>query len=182
MDACTGCRTCQIACKDKNNLDIGTIFRNVDAYSVGSFPSPKLYHYSASCNHCEVPACFAVCPVQAISKEADGSVIIDTEVCNGCQECIAACPYGVPQAIESEGIVNKCDACFALREAGENPSCVDSCPQRALDFGDTVELEQKYGGDLVNEIAILPSSQTGPSLLINAKPAALEAGYKEVFL
>lgn len=183
MQACTGCRTCQIACKDKNNLDVGTIFRTVDGYSVGSFPAVKAYFYSASCNHCEVPACFAVCPMNAISKEADGSVVIDVETCNGCEECIAACPYGVPKVIPTENIVNKCDACITLRANGENPACVDSCPQRALDFGEIEDLEQMYGADLVNTIAPLASPDaTMPSIRINAKPIASEADYKEIYM
>ena len=75
MSRCTGCRACQIACKDKNRLEVGTIYRNAHTFSVGSFPEVKCYSYSASCNHCESPACMAACPTGAIDKREDGAVI-----------------------------------------------------------------------------------------------------------
>jgi len=182
MDACVGCRTCQIACKDKSDLDLGPLFRIVDAYSVGTYPSVKAYYYSGSCNHCEVPACYGVCPTGAISKEDDGTVLIDVNECNSCGACIESCPYDAPKVVNAEGVVDKCDACVKLRAEGDNPSCVDSCPLRALDFGDIDELKQKYGEGLVNVIAPLPNPATGPALLINAKPVASESNYQWLLL
>ncbi|MCI8514298.1 MAG: 4Fe-4S dicluster domain-containing protein [Lachnospiraceae bacterium] len=178
---CTGCRTCQVACKDKNRLEVGTIFRNVRSYESGSYPDAKIYHYSASCNHCEKPACVTACPSGAMYQAEDGTVICDTELCDGCQACVAICPYEVPQYIEETGKVGKCDACAGLRAKGENPACVDACLMRCLDFGDLDELAKKYGGDLVNELPILPDpSMTNPSVLINPKECALEEDYREV--
>ena len=100
MSRCTGCRACQVACKDKNRLEVGTIYRNAHTFSVGSFPEVKCYSYSASCNHCESPACMAACPTGAIDKREDGAVILDREVCKGDGACVEACPYGVPKLWE----------------------------------------------------------------------------------
>jgi anaerobic dimethyl sulfoxide reductase subunit B (iron-sulfur subunit) len=181
MTRCIGCRACQVACKDKNNLDVGTIFRNAKTYEKGSFPDVSVFNYSASCNHCETPACVTVCPIGAMYKAEDGTVICDQELCDGCQACVEICPYHVPQFIEATGKVSKCDACAYLRAKGENPACVDACPNRALDFGDIDELKKKYGSDLVSDIAILPDSEmTHPHVLIKAKECSLEGDFKEL--
>lgn len=179
---CAGCKTCQVACKDKNRLEVGTVYREVRSYEIGEFPMVTTYHFSATCNHCEKPACFAICPVKAIEKQADGTVTIDAEMCIGCQSCVTACPYGVPRAIESSGLVGKCDGCLELREAGGVPACVASCPYRCLDFGDLDELAAKYGADLVNALPAWPDGGTGPNTLINPREnAAAEMG-AELFL
>ena len=58
---CAGCHTCQIACKDKNRLDVGCLFRNVKSYETGEFPNPGIYHMSTTCSHCDNPACVSAC-------------------------------------------------------------------------------------------------------------------------
>lgn len=181
MTRCVGCRACQVACKDKNNLDIGTIFRNAKTYTVGKYPEVGMFSYSASCNHCEQPACITVCPTGAMYKAEDGTVICDSALCNGCQACVNICPYQVPKYVESEMVVKKCDACAYLRAKGQNPACVDACPNRALDFGDLDELRAKYGDDLVCDLSILPNSNlTNPNVLIKAKPCAVEGEAEEL--
>ena len=77
MTRCVGCRACQVACKDRNNLDIGLLFRYAKTYETGSFPKVGMYNYSGSCNHCEHPACVTVCPTGAMYKAEDGTVIHD---------------------------------------------------------------------------------------------------------
>ncbi len=174
MTRCVGCRACQVACKDKNNLDLGTILRNAKTYEVGTFPKVKTFSYAATCNHCENPACVAVCPVGAMYKAEDGTVQHDEALCIGCQACVNACPYGVPQYVEAKQKSTKCDSCAYLRAKGMKPACVDACPSRALDFGDIDELKAKYGPNLVSDLPILPdSSVTGANVLIKAKDCAL---------
>lgn len=172
---CIGCKTCQIACKDKNDLDVGVLFRHVDDYEVGSYPNAKGYHYAATCNHCIDPACVAVCPNAAtfVDKD-DGTVQHDDEKCIGCEYCVKACPYGVPHYIASIQKAHKCDACIFLRASGERPACVASCPMRALEFGPIEELRALHP-EAVNSIVVLPdASQTNPSIAVDPKPAALE--------
>lgn len=174
QNACIGCRTCQIACKDKNDLDVGTLFRHVTSYETGTFPEAHVYHYAATCNHCEDAACVAVCPNAATYyDENDGTVQHDDEKCIGCQYCVKACPYGVPQYIADIQKTHKCDACIGLRSTGEQPACVAACPMRALDFGDIEEVRKAHP-DAVDQIAVLPeASQTNPSVAIGAKEVAL---------
>lgn len=183
QQACIGCRTCQVACKDKNDLGTGLFFRHVTDYVAGSYPQPSSYHYAATCNHCENPACVAVCPNAAMYiDEDDGTVQHNDEKCIGCEYCVKACPYGVPQYVESLQKAHKCDACAQLRVAGEQPACVAACPMRALEFGDIEELRAAHP-DAVDQIAILPdASQTNPSVAVAAKPVALEAGAMPVTL
>lgn len=183
MDSCIGCKTCQIACKDKNDLEIGVKFRHPLDYEVGAYPDIKVYHHSATCNHCEKPACVANCPQNAMYiDDEDGTVQHDDSKCIGCQTCVNACPYSVPVFVSSEKIVRKCDACKQLRDAGEQPACVASCLMRALEFGPIDELMAAHP-HAVKDIVILPdSSETSPCTIIDPKPAALQENPVEVEL
>ncbi len=172
---CTGCRTCQVACKDKNRLDIGLQFRKAKSYVIGEYPNVKGYSVSLSCNHCENPACVANCPTGATYKTEEGPVLHDDEICIGCETCAKSCPYEHPKLILELGVVHKCDTCYAIRKAGGNPVCVDACTMRALDFGDMDELRAKYGDGLVSELPTMPSASiTSPNLLIKAKECMME--------
>lgn len=173
MTSCTGCRTCQIACKDKNDLAIGTLFRRVETYESGIFPKPGLYHVSRTCNHCTNPACVENCPTGAMYiDEETKTVQHKDEECIGCQSCVKACPYGIPQFLEEDKIVHKCDMCMNLISQGENPACVDACMMRALEWGDFDEIETKHN-DAVRDMAILPpSSKTDPHTLYSLRESA----------
>ena len=59
---CTGCRTCEMACKDYNDLPASYAFRRVFDYEGGDWkdngdgtfePTSWAYHVSMACNHCE---------------------------------------------------------------------------------------------------------------------------------
>lgn len=182
--ACVGCKTCQVTCKDKNNLPLGVRWRRVFEYSGGSWvpqgdqmiPNNVFgYTVSLACNHCEKPICVEVCPTQAMHKRDDGVVLIDAEKCIGCRYCDWACPYGAPQFNETNGKMTKCNFCEDLLANGEPPACVAACPVRALDFGDIGELRAKYG----NTAAIEPLPEaniTFPSLVITPNRHAQYSG------
>lgn len=179
MTKCIGCKTCQIACKDRNDLDIGVNYREVKSFETGVFPNPGLYHYSAACNHCNDPKCVAGCPTGAMFKAEDGTVQHNDALCIGCKYCVWNCPYGAPQYIEGINIVGKCDSCASEREAGGNPVCVDACLMRCLHFGDIDELQALYG-EGVCDLPILPdSSTTNPNTRINPRTAALSTDFEE---
>lgn len=178
---CIGCRTCQVACKDKNDLGIGPIFRKVYSYETGKYPEAHVFHLSSACNHCADAKCVKGCPTGAMHYAADGTVQHDDKLCIGCRYCTWNCPYGAPQFIEDKGIVGKCNSCKDLRDAGQNPACVDACLMRCIKFGDLDQLRAEHGPDLVREIPVLPSAGiTTPSLLISAKTCALNNSAKEV--
>lgn len=175
MNKCSGCHSCQIACKDRNNLPVGELFRNVRTFEVGVYPEGRMLHYPQTCNHCTNPACVSACPTGSMYKAEDGSVLHNDEICIGCGSCVTSCPYGIPLIDSEFNISRKCDSCKPLRDAGKNPVCVDACLMRCLDFGGLDELEAKYGPDLVKDQTFLPQSEfTGPSTLI--KPRATVEG------
>jgi anaerobic dimethyl sulfoxide reductase subunit B (iron-sulfur subunit) len=183
-NACTGCKACQTACKDKWDLNVGQTWRRVAEYSGGNWvvnadgtytQNIFAYYTSVACNHCESPTCLEVCPSKAISKRDDGIVLIDDAACIGCRYCEWACPYAAPQFDEARGVMTKCNMCYDAVDAGGKPACVAACPSRALDFGELEELRAKYGD--VAEIAPLPSAEyTQPALVITPHKHAAPVG------
>ncbi|MCW5853594.1 MAG: dimethylsulfoxide reductase subunit B [Anaerolineae bacterium] len=170
---CTGCKACQIACKDKNNLDVGQLFRRVYEVNGGGwverngFMEPNVFAYtlSVSCMHCQDPLCMEVCPTGATFKRADGVVMVDQDVCIGCRYCEWACPYGARVYNETTKTATKCNFCQDLLAQGEPPACVGACPMRALDFGELSELQAKYGAE--TGVFPLPDGDlTQPSIVI----------------
>jgi anaerobic dimethyl sulfoxide reductase subunit B (iron-sulfur subunit) len=164
--ACSGCKACQEACKDKNNLPVGVMWRRVVEVSGGEWvgdgssakigdsnqferPAPTIwensvfaYNLSIACNHCVHPKCAGVCPTDAYIHREDGIVYIDPNKCMGCGYCAWACPYNAPRYNFELGQMAKCNFCFDNIDAGLPPSCVAACPMRVLDF---VEVDD--GGD-----------------------------------
>jgi anaerobic dimethyl sulfoxide reductase subunit B (iron-sulfur subunit) len=140
--ACTGCKACQVACKDKNNLPAGVLWRRVFEVSGGDWVqtggawqnSVFAYNLSIGCNHCVHPKCAGVCPADAYVQREDGVVYIDESKCMGCGYCAWACPYGVPQYNPLAGHMTKCNFCMDHLDAGLPPACVAACPMRVLDY------------------------------------------------
>lgn len=177
---CQGCKTCQIACKDKNNLKVGNLFRRVTeveggGYSTQGFgivPQVFAYHLSMSCNHCEDPKCVPVCPTGASYKRAqDGLVFINKDRCIGCRLCEWACPYNARQFDGKK--MTKCDACQDLLEKGENPACVDSCLARVLEFGRIEQLQQKHKNTSQDFLGLPDSNITKPNILLKPHKDAI---------
>ncbi len=142
--ACTGCKACQVACKDKNNLPTGVLWRRVYEVSGGSWTNvgpPGVwttnvfaYNLSIACNHCVHPKCAGVCPTDAYVVRDDGIVYIDESKCMGCGYCAWACPYTAPKYNPELRHMTKCNLCFDNLDAGLPPACVAACPMRVLDF------------------------------------------------
>lgn len=160
---CTGCKTCQISCKDEKNLDLGPKLRRVYEYGGGSWTQQDNiwvqnvfnYYLSISCNHCSSPTCVTGCPTGAMHKrEEDGLVVVNQDLCVGCRYCEMRCPYGAPQFDAKKKLMTKCDGCYQRVAEGHKPVCVESCPQRALDFDEITVLRDKYGEE--NAIAPCP--------------------------
>jgi anaerobic dimethyl sulfoxide reductase subunit B len=179
---CSGCKACQGACKDKNGLPIGVLWRRVIEVAGGGWkkdgdlwvPDVFAYFLSMACHHCENPLCAPACTSGLIAKRDDGIVLIDDFHCNACRACEYACPYGAVQFDEARHKVSKCDFCLDKIEAGEPPACVAACPMRALDFGDIDDLRKKHGGTAV--VFPLPDPAEGkPALTIKPHPSASRA-------
>lgn len=184
---CTGCKTCVFACKDKNNLDVGTTYRKVYEYTGGETVKDAAgactstcfsYYTSVSCNHCDKPICMANCPQGAIMKDDEtGLMSVDEEKCIGCGTCANSCPYGAPKVNMDTMKAVRCNGCADLVAAGEKPACVMACPARALKFGDATDMA-KLGER--GEVAPLPAaSETEPNYFMTPTRDAKPSGSKE---
>ncbi len=175
QDRCIGCATCQIACKEKNNLPPGQWFRKVQEIAGGGYTQDgqgvenNVYAYwlSMACNHCREPLCSSSCPTGAIVKRPeDGIVLIDEDKCIGCRQCIGACPYGALQYNSELQKVSKCDFCAGLLAQGEQPACIAACPMRALQHGLVEDLEKENG--VIFRLKGMPDAEiTKPSMIIS---------------
>lgn len=160
---CTGCKGCQVACKQWNMLpskmglndneftgslqgpgDLGGDTRLVMTFD--EKPSDnKLQpiHWAIgrrSCFHCTDAGCVAICSSGALKKNDNGVVSFDTEKCNGCTYCQSACPFDVPRFRDTDGKIDKCTLCLDRLEEGQIPVCVKTCQPEALKFGPREEM------------------------------------------
>jgi formate dehydrogenase iron-sulfur subunit len=133
LDQCTGCKACVTACHSLNGLDESETWRSVGLLHGGTVTAAVQQTVTTSCHHCVDPACMNGCPVQAYEKDPKTGIVrhLDDQ-CIGCQYCIFACPYEVPQFNAAKGIVRKCDMCHDRLAVGEAPACVQACPNEAI--------------------------------------------------
>lgn len=161
---CIGCRGCQIACKQWNELKaVGTInqgsYENPPDLSVNTWLTIKFREEAdgdgvrwlfsrRSCMHCTEAACVEVCPSGGLYHNEYGFVAYDKDKCIGCGYCTEYCPFNVPRLdagrITGVGKIGKCTLCTTpgldRLSIGEEPACVKTCPTGALIFGDRDEL------------------------------------------
>jgi len=187
--ACSGCKACQVACKDKHGLEVGRNWRRVYEVSGGGWQRRGeawvsdvfAFHLSISCNHCEAPICAEVCPALALQQREDGIVLLDAEKCIGCRYCEWACPYGSPQYDAARGVMSKCTFCADELDAGRPPVCVSACPLRVLEFGEQYE---NGAAEQAATQAPLPDRRlTDPALVLSEHrdaKRALEAGIEVI--
>ena len=162
MTKCTGCRGCQVACKQWNQLGAektefftGEGYQNPPLMSEHTFTRIKFRDYEKNgqnefafykemCMHCNDPACASVCPVGAFKKTAEGPVVYDAKRCIGCRFCMVACPFGVPKYEWSKALplVRKCTGCYSRIKEGQKPACATTCPS-AITYGNR--------GDMIKE-------------------------------
>jgi len=150
---CTGCRGCQVACKQWNGLS------GVKTGFSGSYENPpkvggttwtkvkfveeqqaggkvRFLFRKIQCMHCTEASCIEVCPAGAISKQDNGTTLIDQERCIGCKNCNVACPFGAVGFDPAAGVSRKCWLCQNRLENDMPPACVKACPPGAVQSGD----------------------------------------------
>ncbi len=142
LDACTGCKACVVACHSLNGLDDDELWRSVGVLhgtpagsplGLGSLAVAEQRTVTAACHHCVDPACLNGCPVDAYEKDLiTGAVVHLDDQCIGCSYCTMTCPYEVPKFNDRLGIVRKCDMCRGRLVAGQEPACVQGCPNGAI--------------------------------------------------
>lgn len=157
LDRCVGCRACSVGCTMHNGLPKNVRFSYVNEQESGTFPDVKVDYLPHACMQCVDPICMSVCPTGATYQTEEGVVLIDQEVCIGCESCVTACPYGARKLMvevepnHDEGMTayeetvfsyhkanttGKCTFCYDRVAQGELPVCVATCPAHARRFGD----------------------------------------------
>ncbi|HEY0383538.1 MAG TPA: 4Fe-4S dicluster domain-containing protein [Candidatus Elarobacter sp.] len=165
---CIGCKACEVACKEWNQLPSdgldftaqsydntgelnGTTWRHVAFVEQLRSGSEDVVHAQAGrwlmesdvCKHCTHAACLDVCPTGALMRTEFGTVIVQQDVCNGCGYCVPACPFGVIDKRDTDGHAGKCTLCYDRLTDGETPACAKACPTESIQFGDLDELRAR---------------------------------------
>ena len=175
---CIGCRRCEQACNEVNDLpkpekpfdDLSVleekrrttdkVYTVVNKFTPTGSKSPVFR--KNQCNHCLEPACASACFVGAFTKTPEGAVVYNASVCVGCRYCMIACPFNIPAYEYHEALnpkVQKCTMCHPRLKEGKLPGCVETCPREALTFGKrddliaiALERMRKYPDRYVNHI------------------------------
>jgi formate dehydrogenase iron-sulfur subunit len=162
---CIGCKACEVACKEWNQLPAtngGRATLSGDSYDntrrldgihwrhvkfIEQFAPDRRdgrwLMMSDVCKHCVRAGCLEVCPTGAIIRTEFNTVVIQSDVCNGCRDCIGACPFGVIDINPVSGTAQKCTLCYDRMRAGMTPACAQACPTTSINFGTIRELKQK---------------------------------------
>jgi formate dehydrogenase iron-sulfur subunit len=162
---CIGCKACEVACKQWNQLPAldderstlsgdsydntrrldGTHWRHVKF--VEQFDETRSdgrwTMLSDVCKHCVQAGCLEVCPTGAIIRTEFDTVVIQSDTCNGCKACLAACPFGVIDINPVSKTAQKCTLCYDRLQAGMEPACSQACPTDSIVFGPVRELRER---------------------------------------
>ena len=152
VSRCIGCKACQAACMEWNDL------RDQVGVNEGSYTNPpdltdqtwnlmRFYEEQIEgslqwlilkdqCMHCADPGCLKACPAPgAIVQYSNGIVDFHQEDCIGCGYCISGCPFNIPRLRKEDSKVYKCTLCSDRVSVGLEPACIKACPTQALSFG-----------------------------------------------
>jgi Fe-S-cluster-containing dehydrogenase component len=138
ISRCIGCQACVQACtecdthKGVSMIQLDYVDRSVSTQTV-----------PVVCMHCDSPTCAEVCPADAIKRTGDGVVQTARKPrCIACNNCVLACPFGVPKMHNEMNLMMKCDMCYDRTSVGMKPMCASVCPSQALYYGTREEIEK----------------------------------------
>ncbi|MBV9470990.1 MAG: 4Fe-4S dicluster domain-containing protein [Abitibacteriaceae bacterium] len=157
---CIGCKACEVACKQWNQLPSDgfnftghsydntrmlseTTWRHVAFKEKIGGEKSRWLMMSDVCKHCEDAPCQQSCPTGSIIYNEFGDVYVQPDICNGCGYCISACPFGVLGRSPEDGRAHKCTLCYDRQTDGMQPACAKSCPTASIQFGPVEELREK---------------------------------------
>lgn len=128
---CIGCETCEFVCRFVHGTPRILMTATADGVMM------PLY-----CRHCPDPNCARVCKRGAITRDADGAMVLSALTCRGCETraCMLACPYAAIFETDKGVMLTKCDLCAERRKQGMRPACADMCPCGAITFVGAAEV------------------------------------------
>ena len=152
ISKCSGCKGCEVACKEWNDLKVEQTsnFGSMQSHQDLSPDTWLLMRFNEvedgddlhwlikkdACLHCEEPGCLFACPAPgAIVQYQNGIVDFNQDNCIGCQYCVSGCPFDIPRFDTKTKTVAKCNMCIDRVEAGLEPACVKTCPTNAIEWG-----------------------------------------------
>jgi len=152
VSRCIGCKACQAACMEWNDLrdPVGVnegFYTNPPDLTDQSWTLMRFYEEQIEgslqwlilkdgCLHCAEPGCLKACPAPgAIVQYSNGIVDFHEENCIGCGYCISGCPFNIPRLRKEDSKVYKCTLCSDRVSVGLEPACIKACPTQALSFG-----------------------------------------------
>ena len=156
---CIGCKACEVACQEWNDLPVvptqqtGTYQTlptlHADYWNLIRFEEKKTDNGFAwlmrkdQCMHCDDPGCLAACPAPgAIVQYQNGIVDVNPTQCIGCGLCETGCPFNVPRYSGQTGKMSKCTLCVDRVDIGLEPACIKACPTGCLHFGTKQDMVQ----------------------------------------
>ena len=160
ISKCIGCKACQVACMEWNDLrdEVGTNHGVYDnpldltdkSWTVMRFSEVEVEQGKLEwlirkdgCMHCADPGCLKACPAPgAIVQYSNGIVDFHEENCIGCGYCITGCPFNIPRISKKDSKAYKCTLCSDRVSVGLEPACVKTCPTGALVFGSKEDMIQ----------------------------------------
>jgi formate dehydrogenase iron-sulfur subunit len=149
---CIGCKACEVACQEWNDLPVET---TVQMGTYQTLPDTTANFWNLikfkehedegglhwlmrkdQCMHCTEPGCLVACPAPgAIVQYTNGIVDFQQDQCIGCGYCMTGCPFNVPKFSAKTRRVYKCTLCVDRTSVGLQPACVKACPTGCLQFG-----------------------------------------------
>ncbi|PWC42380.1 formate dehydrogenase subunit beta [Azospirillum sp. TSO22-1] len=159
VSVCIGCKACQVACSEWNELraDVGTcvgVYDNPTDLSSQAWTVMRFAEVEENgklewlirkdgCMHCTEPGCLKACPSPgAIVQFKNGIVDFHQENCIGCGYCVSGCPFNVPRLSPKDGKAYKCNMCSDRVAVGLEPACVKTCPTGAIQFGSKEDMKE----------------------------------------
>ncbi len=156
---CIGCKACQAACMEWNDLrdEIGTNHGVLDNPMDLTAKSWTVMRFSEveqnnklewlirkdGCMHCSDPGCLKACPSPgAIIQYSNGIVDFHQEHCIGCGYCITGCPFNVPRISQKDSKAYKCSLCSDRVAVNLTPACAKVCPTGAIQFGSKEDMKE----------------------------------------
>jgi carbon-monoxide dehydrogenase iron sulfur subunit len=120
---CVGCRLCEMVCSLTHEGECSTTRSRIKVFRDEEFGDNLI----SLCMQCMDAHCIESCVYGALSRNSKtGAVLVDDQLCNGCQACVTACPLWAVSYDKKKKIVLKCDLC------GGHPECVKVCSREAL--------------------------------------------------